>query len=311
MTIGYLCLRYAVFGEMAREQQLSREGFAYFIWLVGRHLAHVVTGHQAASTGAGIAAAVMVLGMQAAVVWAQCTRARALYLGRLMFFGPIWWLIGVAPVLVAGYESPRHVYLAAVGWAIVVAGLVEVLDASKQQGVWRRFVATVGVAVLAAYAFRLVAVVRGGNNIAAVSQKVVRDVGEEGSRAASGSLLIIDAPIQSWEFAIPFAVRPPFTVIDLTERVVIVSPALLHCCREHWFWDTRKALKAWITRHGEAPVVVLHWDEITGRLTRATDREAPQVRSVLGELLVLPSAAALDSAIRRTVSGVTARVKDD
>ena len=304
MTVGYLVLRYALFGEVAREGQLSRSGLTYFVWLIGRHLTHVVTGHQAASTGAGVVVVAMVLGFQAVEGRNQLSGDYR-YLGLLTFFGPVWWLIGVAPILVAGYESPRHVYLAAAGWAVVVAGLVDALRRASDRRKWRFVVAAVGVVVLGSYGFRLLAVVRSWSTIAAVSQQVVRDVSEESSRVAPRSLLIIDAPVRSWEFAIPFSVRPPFTARDITERVAIISPGLLHCCREHWFWDTREALQRWLNEHNEAPIVVLYWDESSGRLTRITDRQAPQVRQVLPKLLGLRTAAELDIAIRQTVAQVT------
>ena len=41
----------------------------------------------------------------------------------VLFFGPCWWFLCLAPLVVVGYESTRHVYLASVGWAIIV-GLV-------------------------------------------------------------------------------------------------------------------------------------------------------------------------------------------
>jgi hypothetical protein len=41
----------------------------------------------------------------------------------VLYFGPCWWFLGLIPLVVAGYESTRHVYLASAGWAIVL-GLV-------------------------------------------------------------------------------------------------------------------------------------------------------------------------------------------
>ena len=56
----------------------------------------------------------------------------------LLFFGPIWWVIGVAPTAVAGYESPRHVYLAAAGWAMVLLGLTYYVRGRIGPRRWKR-----------------------------------------------------------------------------------------------------------------------------------------------------------------------------
>ena len=40
-------------------------------------------------------------------------------LGRAaVYFAGVWMVLGIAPTLVAGYASPRHMYLASAGWAI-------------------------------------------------------------------------------------------------------------------------------------------------------------------------------------------------
>ena len=39
----------------------------------------------------------------------------------VLYFGPCWWFLGLGPLVVVGYESTRHVYLASVGWAMIWA----------------------------------------------------------------------------------------------------------------------------------------------------------------------------------------------
>ena len=105
--------------------------------------------------------------------------------GVLLFFGPLWWVIGVAPIAVAGYESPRHVYLAAAGWAIVLGILRDLA--------WAR-ARSVGVRRLAqrwrwrgrVLRSRAASRSREWNRMAAVSHKVVRDVRAEALSCAAG-----------------------------------------------------------------------------------------------------------------------------
>ena len=69
----------------------------------------------------------------------------------MLFFGPVWWVIGVAPIAVAGYESPRHVYLASAGWAVVVAYSDRRAKAAAPGPPWRRLVTRRRVLLLAFY----------------------------------------------------------------------------------------------------------------------------------------------------------------
>ena len=124
MTAAYLWLRYLLFGQVAREGALNARGLEDFAVLLGRHTRHVVAGDMHAS--------VIVVWLALAIIVAVWLAARggrpradttsgSRDLGRrLLYFGPVWWAIGVLPIAVAGYHSPRHVYLAAVGWAIVL-----------------------------------------------------------------------------------------------------------------------------------------------------------------------------------------------
>ena len=61
-------------------------------------------------------------------------------------------------------------------------------------------------------------------------------------RAPEGSLIVIGAPGRSWEWALPFAVRPPFSGPTWT-RVFIISPRALSCCTAPWFEETRQAMQ--------------------------------------------------------------------
>ena len=175
------------------------------------------------------------------------------FAGTLFFFGPLWLAIGVVPTAVAGYESPRHVYLASAGWAVVVAVLLDVIRTAARTPQRRRLAAAVGLVLLAFYGLRLQTIIGQWHTMAAVSHQVVRDVSAEALAAPPGSLLIIDPPLRSSEWSIPISLRPPFSSSNVAERAFIVSMRPLHCCREKWFQDTRRALRTWLEEHPGAP----------------------------------------------------------
>ncbi len=300
MTAGYLALRFLLFGQIVRESQLNAEGLGFFFRLFQHHLAHVVIGR----VTAGTAAWATVVGIALCAAWLLRSRPpeeRRRVAALLLFFGPVWWVIGVAPTAVAGYESPRHVYLAAAGWAMVLGIVADMAWVGARGLPARRVVAAAALGVCAFYAVGLQRVVSEWNRMAAVSHQAVLDVRAEALASPPGTLIIVGAPTRSWEWSVPFSVRPPYTRVDLTTRAFIITPWLLHCCRGQWFDDTRRILHDWDARHARAPIVILRWNQDTGALSRTTDREYPALRTLTEVLLELKSREALDSNILRLV----------
>jgi hypothetical protein len=114
-----------------------------------------------------------------------------------------------------------------------------------------------------------------------------------------GSLILVGVGTDSWAFAVPHAFKPPFTSTDLTERVSVISDSSLHCCAANqWNEYTRSALQAWAANPARPPVVAMHWDPRTLRRSRVSDRDDPQLRTVMTQLIQTDSRATLDSAIR-------------
>lgn len=305
MTAGFLALRYALFGHMVREERLTPQVLVEFGRLVERHLAHVVVGDV---TAAGVAWAVLAASVvaAAALMWRVEPVERRRIAGVLVYFGPVWWAIGVAPIAVAGYESPRHVYLASAGWAIVVGVLFQLVWAAGRP-IWRRAAVAASTAIVAWYAVGLHHAVREWNETAAVSHRAVQDVRAAALASPAGSLLIAGVPTRSWEWAMPFSIRPPFTRLDLTKHVFIVTPWLLHCCRVQWLGDTRRVLQGWRQSGAAGRVLVMRWDEDTGALATIDDREYPPLRALASVLVDLTSRETLDEAIRRLVEELPER----
>jgi hypothetical protein len=217
----------------------------------------------------------------------------------LLYFGPVWWLLGVAPILVAGYESPRHIYLASVGWAIVLGLALEVLRTIRSFETRRALISVLVAGLIALYLVQLWPAVGAWNRSASVSRKAVADLEREALAASEGTLLIVSAPVRSWEWAVPFVARPPYTQSDLTKRVLIVSPWLLHCCRSQWWDDARRTLGTWSARRDRSGVVVLRWDAQTGTLSRVTDRDDPALGALMELLRGTDTLEALNSGILR------------
>jgi len=130
----------------------------------------------------------------------------------------------------------------------------------------------------------------------AVSQKVVADLEREALATPEGGLLIVGAPVRSWEWALPFAAERPFTRMDLAERVSIVSPVLIDCCRDQWMERTCRTIEIWSQRRS-APLLALRWEGRTGTYSKLTDTEDPALRSDVLALLQADTFEALDRAM--------------
>jgi hypothetical protein len=299
MTLGYLWLRYELFGQMAREGSLGAGALTNFAALVQHHLKHVVLGSPGAST---MALWSFLVGVMLIVSFAK-GRGR-----ELIYFGPVWWIIGVAPTGVAGYSSPRHVYLAAVGWAITLAAVLDGFISAHPR-VRRRIGLAMGGLVLVAYVMQLHGSVREWNTIAAVSRKAVIDAREAALAAPPGTLVVLGAPARSWEWALPFAVAPPFSSPDIVGRVAVISPRALSCCAPQWADDTRDALRRWSSGASRDSVIALRWNERTGELYRATTADKPELPVLFRSLLDIPRAEDIDTNIRRMVAELTKAVE--
>jgi hypothetical protein len=306
MTAGYLYLRYLLFGQVAREGALNAHALELFRWLFNRHLNHVITGVLDGPqwlVWAALAAMALVW------VWAFRLDARTSVaagadpglIRRLIYFGPVWWVIGVVPVAVAGYSSPRHVYLAAVAWAVSLALAFDVARKSGTDPARRTAVSAVAAIVVAFYAVGLIVSVREWNRTAAVSHQIVRDLRSVALGSPQGMLIIVGAPNRSWDWALPFSVQPPFERTDLTRRAFFVSPRALSCCPSHWFDDTRQSLREWSAGGGRSSTVVLRWDPETGAVARASEADVPQLPVLSRGLLDIARPDELDRNLRRMV----------
>lgn len=301
LTVGFLLLRQILFGSAVRGGVHGQEALDAFLGMAARHLQHVTLGDKAGVQAWEIVALVAVVVAVAVGAW-QSGRFRRLF----ACFGLAWWAIGVLPVAVAGYESPRHVYLASAAWAFTL-GLL--LEAARRAAVRSRpahwLSGAVAVAITGLYVVRLVPVVNEWQTLATIAETGGRRVIQEARDAPPGTLLLVRLPKKSWEWSAPFAIGPPFAEPGLNDKVRLVTAQPLHCCGPvHWDAYTRTRLRAWLDAPDRLPVIGLHIADGTGVVSRVTEAEVPQLRPLVGALLETESPADLD----RTVSDIFERL---
>jgi hypothetical protein len=304
LTTAFLLLRQALFGSAVRGGVASVEALEAFIAMAGRHLQHVTLGHTGAVKGWEIAAAVSIAIAIGAAAWHSATFRRL-----FVCFGVLWWVIGVAPSAVAGYESPRHVYLASIAWAFSLALLLEAgWQAAVHSRPARRLLIGAATAIVLLYVVRLVPVVQTWQTLAAIAESGGQRVIQEAREAPAGTLLLVRLPTKSWEWAAPFAIAPPFAEPGLTEKVRLVTPQALHCCgAAHWDAYTREQIRAWLKAPDQPPLVAVHVADGTGAVSRLTDADNPDLRAFAGVFLETDSPAALNRAITNLLQDVVRR----
>jgi hypothetical protein len=316
LTIGYLLLRYWLFGEIAREGRMTAQEFASFAQNLSIHLRRMVFGENGLQIP-GLSAAALV-GLGAAAIVAIGLRLGGDNAPRAVrpaiYFSIVWIALGVAPTLVAGYVSPRHMYLASAGWAITLGVALEVVWHARPLRWLRPAAITAGVILLALYAFQLGEEVREWNTRSEVSRRAVADIEREALAAPEGTLIVAGAPGRSWDWALPHALRPPFTQDDLTRRVSVISRSSLHCCgAAQWEEYTRRALRTWMSRPERPPMVALYWDPTTGEVSRLSERDEPFLRSLMTVWLETGNRETLDGlildALTKLVAGRSGKVE--
>jgi hypothetical protein len=324
LTIGFLALRYVLFHEVARESVLSAQRVQEFLSDSSRHLVRLVFGGPGVrhwtwrDTGwiAGIAF-IIALGNAKRQMLATFTEKLRqsgdavplafekirMSIGptwrAIAYFGLIWLVLGMAPILVSGYYSPRHMYLASLGWAVVLGAGLEMLWNLPSVAPRRLLAGTGALFILLDYGSQLHGVVREWNAQAGISRSALVQIEQEAASNPEGTLVIAGVPRLSWAFALPHAVRPPFTTTDLTKRIFVISDSSDHCCNALlWNEYTRSALRAWHDRPDHPPVVALYWNPLTDRMSRVSDRDDPQLRTLASLLMETESRESLDSVIR-------------
>jgi hypothetical protein len=307
MTAAFLALRYAVVGTVVRESQLNPEGLRLFLDIAIRHTRHVLFGHPAGVDLREWMGLAVVMAASAVALSRLSPDRRDRLIRAGIFFGLVWWGLGIAPVIVAGYESSRHVYLAAVSWALLVGIGFHALARLLRSRGWQITLRAATAVILVFYAVQLMTVVRQWQRRSELSKLAAARLEREALRAPAGSLFIVGVPVPSWEWAVPFVAQPPYSSTDLTERMFLVTPQALHCCRSQWRRHTRSTLERWMSR-GHSRVVALHLDPRTGVISRLTEEDYPPLPSIAASLRDIGTPEALDETILRILEDLVSRM---
>jgi len=298
LTVAYLSLRYALFGAVVREDTLASQPSEVVTGILTHHLERLVLGSLTAVRHGGWAIAAAALLVAGAGAWTSAERRR---LPARVLFVLAWLVLGLLPVVVAGYESPRHVYLASPGWAWLVALLAQALWQGSPARVWRPAAVAAVALLLGLYATQVAADVRLWNARARVAKAAVNDLDRELAAVPDGTLVVLGAPARSWEWALPFAARPPYAAHDHWTRLNIVSPQALHCCRVLWEAHTRFTIERWERRGDHPPVVGLSWHPDSGALSKVTSAQDPALGPTLSLVRLANGPLALDRAMSDVV----------
>lgn len=295
LTAGYLGLRYVLFGAVVREDTLAAQPEGVVAGILMHHIERLVLGSLTAARAGGWTVAAAGVALVAAGIWR--TRVARGPVLRGVAFHLAWIALGLLPVVVAGYESPRHVYLASAGWAWLVGQCAQTLWHAGPVRVWRPVTVVVAVALAGLYTTQVVADVRVWNTRARVSEMAVRDLDRELAGLPDGALVVVGAPARSWEWALPFVARLPYASADHWGRLNVISPRALHCCRSQWEAYTRATVARWASAVGARPVVGLSWNAETGALSRATSAEDAGLGPTVSLAVQATDPLALDQAI--------------
>jgi hypothetical protein len=308
LTVGFLLLRRAVFGHSLRPGLETQDQIVSVATMLDHHVQRTLMGHISGPSLVDLVAAALLVTSVVLIALRSQREARARFVRMCGVFGAIWFVIGVAPVALAGYESSRHAYLASAGWAFMLALILD--------GLWLVFPAravragAIGAAAAVAliYLVRLAPVMQAWDTDAAISEAATVRVSQEAAAAPLGTLMIVGVPRSSWEWSSPFVLSPPFARQVLTDRVRVVTPWRLHCCgRESWDRETRLRLRGWLESSPRPALIALRFAPDTGAVSRVTDADVPELNEIIPVLLQTTSADALDAVIRDILERIVAR----
>ena len=312
ITLGFLGLRYLLFHNFVREGMFSLSELLTRIpgaqeenlevLLFGR-LPLLDLPEPPRSAARAACLLVIALGLVPAVIeWHRAGRVRPGAIGSVLaYFGPLWWLVTIAPLTVT-YLTPRHLYLPAAGVAIALGLGFDLL----QRTVWPAWSYLRWAAILVlglTCVSGLESAVSDWTTAANMSGKMVVDLEREATRAPAGALVLVGAQPQAalnplgsaasaslvhpppgrpwlWSWVMPYAVQPPFAPPELAERVTYVESRWVYCCpAEQWYASTQHSIASW-SAQTEKPIVVLAWDASTGDLARARNLNESCVRAI-------------------------------
>jgi hypothetical protein len=190
--------------------------------------------------------------------------------GALLFFGPWWYLVCVAPMIVT-YSSPRHLYFTSAGLCMLTPPFAKALFGRRFFGIAVLGLCTVSATLLVYrnFQWRLTA---DASERARIALERLVDVTPSGS----GLILNIPEGIRNqylWLGSLPFAMEPPYSLAGTYRHFRVVEKPETYCCwsakdaaSKTWIGDRRSVLEDLISHPADTYVVSL--DDLRHVVTR-------------------------------------------
>ena len=294
LAAAYLALRHALFGNAVREDLVSVATIQQFIVRQVTYARMLLPASGSAWTATSISVGLVTAGVMAVCAWWAFVRPlKGQWLRQLLFFGPVWYVITIAPMVVT-YSSARHLYITAAGLSIAMASVIVPPDSGGERR-WMHARLAMAGALLVLYAVastRNVSTwVDAGRESHVYATSIIRSV----ESLPRGSVVVLRATDRYgeqwfWAWATPFALQPPFTHEDLDRKFRIIDRPEMYCCPfDQWVAARKEALAALVMSPG--PQQVTYVDFSPGNAAahpaaiRTVDTQAlrQQIETALGK----------------------------
>ncbi len=242
----YLALRHTLFGNAVREDLVTASLIKDFLVRQYFYVQNLLPIARSWPPTMKAVAALMAIGVLAVCGrWLLARRDAVPHaVQRLLFFGVVWYLITIAPMVVT-YVSARHLYITCAGLSIAMASLILPGDPVEERR--RTNIRPVMVGVLVAlYALASTWNVSAWVASGVESQRFAAALPRLLQSVPRGSPVLVDVPESNrdgyfWSWASPFALQPPFTSEDLYDQFKIIERPAVYCCLAHQWWAAKKA----------------------------------------------------------------------
>ena len=293
LAVGlYAGLRLLSFGSFAREERLSLARGLEFLDRQLYYVKYLIVPFPDILDGSGADLASKLLAGAVLAVFAAGALAlvrRREALRQVLFFGFVFQAVTILPLLMT-YRSARHLYLPSVGFAIATAFLL--LPPLTRPSRWRLTAAAFLVAIFA----RQLLVLEGPWLAAEdVSRRVRAGVFALTQDLSPDAIVLLpDVPLSKdgvlgWEYALPFALQPPFVARDVAASVRLLEHPGLYCCPARAWWQARRPILLGLVADeagGARELVLLTWNPGRKAVVRHRARLAPaEIRRVIEEAL--------------------------
>ena len=274
---------------------MSVTSITAFIVRQSRYARELMPAATSASKGMSITAGIVTVSVLAVCSWwavAQRTANKQLF-RRLLFFGPAWYAITIAPMVVT-YVSPRHLYITAAGLSIAVASLLLPAYPAEDRRRTNARVAMAG-ALLLLYAVASIRNVSDWVVNGRESYGLATSISRTLKTLKPGSFVFVRATdryngLWFWSWATPFALQPPFTDEDLYKTFRVVERPEMYCCPiDQWAMARKETLSRLITSPGTVQVTYIDFTPTNSGAatlgTRTVDTQAlrQQIEAALGK----------------------------